>query len=577
MSSHIPALVLGVLSAGCAGSPCVERTFFADRDGDGWGDGAITVEACAAPEGGSARAGDCDDGDPGRHPEVAEACDGVDQDCDGLVDDRPEPARFVDADGDGYGDPERPLPGCDAWGVEDATDCDDADPGLHPSTPWFADADGDGSGDVEVGRGCEPPEPAAVRVGGDCDDADPDRHPFAVERCDGVDQDCLGAVEGPETWAFPELSVRIPLTVEPVAGSTVPLAVDLDLGAALAALDLAGPVATDSLRLAVQGCGTASGERELPAQWLDRVGGLLAAGNKADPVGDEVGALVALWDPDGDAATVEPWPRGPIRLALYLQGPPAPASFAGDLVVSPTSLAAGQMSATFDPGAGGLLASLEHRGRPVGSQAEAARGNGVLTPSGPLSAQDVPGILEIVDQGPVTAAIRASALLESPSGSLRSATTYRVFAGREALLVTPELVTASSLSITGATDRAEPIRPFELALPPGATCASDPALVWADASTPEVGLTWAWVAEPRWLVALGCDGAETWSSANDLEGGAPGMGTEGTVPTGTPVADEPVAVFLPHGRGGAAVAAAEREAWRAPVVPTVGEPETWRR
>lgn len=96
------------------------RTFYADLDGDGYGDAAASVEACAAPEGAVEAAGDCDDDDAQTSPEAQEVCDGADQDCSGEADD-------LDADGDG-------ASAC-------AEDCDDerADVG-----PGEADACGDG-------------------------------------------------------------------------------------------------------------------------------------------------------------------------------------------------------------------------------------------------------------------------------------------------------------------------------------------------------------------------------------------------------------------------------------------------
>ena len=61
-------------------------TWYADTDGDGYGDAAVEVIACEAPTGYVADATDCDDEDDGANPGAAEVCDGVDDDCDGDVD-----------------------------------------------------------------------------------------------------------------------------------------------------------------------------------------------------------------------------------------------------------------------------------------------------------------------------------------------------------------------------------------------------------------------------------------------------------------------------------------------------------
>ncbi len=58
-----------------------------DADGDGFGDAAITVSACDEPDDHLVDASDCDDGDAGVYPGAAEVCDdGIDQDCDGIID-----------------------------------------------------------------------------------------------------------------------------------------------------------------------------------------------------------------------------------------------------------------------------------------------------------------------------------------------------------------------------------------------------------------------------------------------------------------------------------------------------------
>ncbi|MCP4804593.1 MAG: hypothetical protein GY913_07250 [Proteobacteria bacterium] len=68
---------------------------------------------------------------------------------------------------------------------------------------WFADTDGDGfGGDAVVFTGCDPGD-GFHATADDCDDLDPDVHPDALETCNGVDDDCSGAIDDdsdPASW-----------------------------------------------------------------------------------------------------------------------------------------------------------------------------------------------------------------------------------------------------------------------------------------------------------------------------------------------------------------------------------------
>jgi hypothetical protein len=87
--------------------------------------------------------------------------------------------RYLDADQDGYGDASvsgRICGEIPAIAVDDADDCDDADPGIGLVCDPFADDDGDG-----------------VLAGEDCDDTDPWSFPDAYDGCSAlVDADCDG-------------------------------------------------------------------------------------------------------------------------------------------------------------------------------------------------------------------------------------------------------------------------------------------------------------------------------------------------------------------------------------------------
>ena len=141
--------------------------YHADEDGDLFGDPASPERSeCAPADGIANNADDCDDTESSVHPGASEVCDGMDNDCDGGIDEDLRQQEYRrDQDGDGYGDQ---------------------------------------VGEPQVY--CAPIE-GLVDVGGDCDDEDPDRHPGAEEVCDDVDQDCNGGIDDGlpfETW-YPDL------------------------------------------------------------------------------------------------------------------------------------------------------------------------------------------------------------------------------------------------------------------------------------------------------------------------------------------------------------------------------------
>ncbi|KAB2834123.1 MAG: hypothetical protein F9K48_06920, partial [Candidatus Brocadia sp.] len=80
-----------------------------DTDGDGIPDG------CDSDKDGdtyTSAGGDCNDLDAAVHPFATEICDGVDNNCDGQIDENVKTTYYRDADGDGYGDPNTITENC---------------------------------------------------------------------------------------------------------------------------------------------------------------------------------------------------------------------------------------------------------------------------------------------------------------------------------------------------------------------------------------------------------------------------------------------------------------------------------
>lgn len=118
--------------------------WFPDADEDGFGqiDGTPTI-ACNKPEGHVASSTDCDDTRYHVSPDADELCDGVDQNCNGLIDDDALDAIawYADLDGDGFGVYDTTIRACTQPpnGATNYADCDDADANIHPDEPEVCD------------------------------------------------------------------------------------------------------------------------------------------------------------------------------------------------------------------------------------------------------------------------------------------------------------------------------------------------------------------------------------------------------------------------------------------------------
>ncbi len=197
----------------------------ADEDGYGLGTGIVTCTptGLVVP-----LDGDCDPNDDEINPGAVEICNGVDDNCNDLVDlDDPSVAAtlYADSDGDGFGSDAEAIATCDEVEgyVDVGGDCDDGDDTVNPGeleycdaidndcngavddsvvyVDWYADTDGDGFGDAsDTVSECAPPS-GYVLGSDDCDDAVSTTYPGAAELCvNDTDDDCDGAVDN---CAFP--------------------------------------------------------------------------------------------------------------------------------------------------------------------------------------------------------------------------------------------------------------------------------------------------------------------------------------------------------------------------------------
>jgi hypothetical protein len=122
--------------------------------------------------------GDCDDTDSDVYPGAKEKPNGVDDDCDGTID---EGTSAYDDDGDGQ--------------TEDDGDCDDNDVDVYLGNTELPDGkDNDCDGTIDEGTDLYDDDGDGYSEAmGDCDDNEAAKNPGTPEVChDGLDNDCTG-------------------------------------------------------------------------------------------------------------------------------------------------------------------------------------------------------------------------------------------------------------------------------------------------------------------------------------------------------------------------------------------------
>ena len=209
------------------------NTYYADDDNDTYGDpnDFITSSSPTPPAGYVTNNTDCNDANAAVNPGATEICNGIDDDCDNLIDEGVQNTYYADVDNDGYGDAANDTLACSApvGYVADNTDCDDNDNAINPgateicgngidddcdnlidegcgSFTYFADDDNDTYGNFNDSLVSASPTPPAGYVinSTDCDDTNSSINPGATEiTCNGIDENCNGMADDGGTSTAP--------------------------------------------------------------------------------------------------------------------------------------------------------------------------------------------------------------------------------------------------------------------------------------------------------------------------------------------------------------------------------------
>lgn len=359
-----------------------------------------------------------------------------------------------------------------------------------------------------------------------------------------------------------------------------PLTVDVDFRTVLDNLGDATPFDPDSLHVVVQRCDL--GWPEVPGQFVDRLQALTTRTDHVAAAGDERGAVVFLYDTDDNLRSTETLRSGTTTFALYFSS----AAQLAPSVPGPTTdlsltyvqdqwrLETGVSTMLFDPDQGGLMSAIS-RGASgyLTSQTASCCGNGMHfwdptyyngPPWGWVTPQSAPGDVEVLADGPVFAAIRATGTRDGivPGTGQDFGTTsydalYWAFAGRPELWHVTTQAAVTDATTTHEIDASFGFRPLQTYHDPvlaiGARYRNDAAARWGAVigathgiaiGVPHPPTHHARIANPVG-VNIGAPPVEEYFAIHGNELAPPGTPTPFTVPAGTRYFDNVGIVMLP--------------------------------
>lgn len=178
----IPGRLIGI-QVGRKAFALAKSLFYKDEDQDGF----YSYE-------------DCDDTKANVYPGAPEICDGLDNNCDGDIDEGVQLTFYLDNDVDGFGDATQTVLACSAPDgfVANNEDCNDGDANEYPGQQWYLDVDMDGFSAGQIVTACVRPDNGYLQteLNGSDLDCDDDNAQFFPGQEWYLDQDADGYSDG---------------------------------------------------------------------------------------------------------------------------------------------------------------------------------------------------------------------------------------------------------------------------------------------------------------------------------------------------------------------------------------------